>query len=188
MGPRPDGRGRWHSGRVEVPLPCASMGPRPDGRGRPRPARPTRSGTCVNGAAAGWPRKVQWHKPLAVAAPAASMGPRPDGRGRPSHRRRPDPAHLASMGPRPDGRGRCGDRQEGGREHDASMGPRPDGRGRRDDQAGPLSARRGVNGAAAGWPRKEGASLASSPVLARQWGRGRMAAEGGRPRPAGSAH
>ena len=36
----------------------------------------------------------------------------------------------------------------------------------------------GVNGAAAGWPRKGPAGFENRCVLWRQWGRGRMAAEG----------
>ena len=112
------------------------------------------SHTSFNGAAAGWPRKVCDHGRPARGR-SASMGPRPDGRGRP-----PAPPLLASilmasMGPRPDGRGRLFLCRAVRRALAASMGPRPDGRGRR----------------GAGAMTFEDASL--------QWGRGRMAAEGG---------
>ena len=82
------------------------------------------------------------------------------------------------------------------------MGPRPDGRGRLDAPCRLLCRLACVNGAAAGWPRKVGASRSSrswqscvngaaagwprkgykrnysSWLTERQWGRGRMAAEG----------
>ena len=60
----------------------------------------------------------------------------------------------------------------------ASMGPRPDGRGRTCGTNTPSSTT-GVNGAATGWPRKEGAPLIFPLGTLRQWGRDRMAAEGG---------
>ena len=108
-----------------------------------------------------------------------SMGPRQDGRGRlrfPGRWRcrrscfngaaagwprkagtaqEQPPAPLASMGPRPDGRGRYQVLYGQANVPHASMGPRPDGRGR---IGGPP-------------PNAPGGLL--------QWGRGRMAAEGG---------
>ena len=59
MGPRPDGRGRATAGQQVSAVRRASMGPRPDGRGRPGAGRQSRRSGCVNGAAAGWPRKVR---------------------------------------------------------------------------------------------------------------------------------
>ena len=93
-GPAPKGAGslQWGRGRMAAEgvesspharyIVVASMGPRPDGRGRT--ARRARSAARrrFNGAAAGWPRKVE-RGPFAVADwQCASMGPRPDGRGR----------------------------------------------------------------------------------------------------------
>ena len=106
----------------------------------------------VNGAAAGWPRKV--------------VSPR-----------RSHPRHPASMGPRPDGRGRA-------RHADLILAvfERQWGRGRMaaEGTTTTATARRpcGVNGAAAGWPRKVLTGMAGTTVWLRQWGRGRMAAEG----------
>ena len=61
----------------------------------------------------------------------------------------------------------------------ASMGPRPDGRGRLTKMGSGCARAASVNGAAAGWPRKAGERLADFIFWAeRQWGRGRMAAEG----------
>ena len=85
----------------------------------------------------------------------ASMGPRPDGRGRNDADYRVHWRCDASMGPRPDGRGRHTRTRMDARGRRASMGPRPDGRGRKAD--GRLSE-------------------VDSEL---QWGRGRMAAEGG---------
>ena len=59
------------------------------------------------------------------------------------------------------------------------MGPRPDGRGRYALGGQGVPAVAGVNGAAAGWPRKAFQGPHGGAVMAeRQWGRGRMAAEG----------
>ena len=59
------------------------------------------------------------------------------------------------------------------------MGPRPDGRGRQAQCPGPLIPVTSVNGAAAGWPRKASMGrMRVKPIFGRQWGRGRMAAEG----------
>ena len=82
------------------------------------------------------------------------------------------------MGPRPDGRGRFGAGGRAPERRKASMGPRPDGRGRSLGPRRPCGAIR-VNGAAAGWPRKAPASRTKKWPWMRQWGRGRMAAEGG---------
>ena len=157
MGPRPDGRGRsatgfwvgcgllsrqWGRGRMAAEGVIAdparnadgmpSMGPRPDGRGRLFRLAWARPHRTVNGAAAGWPRKVQTGEGVhAVRFP--SMGPRPDGRGR----------SVARTG---------------------------------------ISGSPSVNGAAAGWPRKARSLSESLRLASRQWGRGRMAAEGGAPR------
>ena len=178
MGPRPDGRGRdrplgrrlgrpirqWGRGRMAAEGASrqtrASTTPiRQWGRGRMAAEgrmmwrRFARHMRAVNGAAAGWPRKVfggggfvrgilrQWgrgrmaaeggdveHVLLADRGP--SMGPRPDGRGRLCH---------------------AGTRHGG---HQPSMGPRPDGRGRRHAFRASPTSRPPVNGAAAGWPRK----------------------------------
>ena len=132
MGPRPDGRGRdARPAAARRDQEGASMGPRPDGRGRPR-------------------QPLRRRRP-----PPASMGPRPDGRGR---RAPPPPPSLggfhASMGPRPDGRGRQPHWAGPATAILASMGPRPDGRGRRLAGGPAPGICRGVNGAAAGWPRK----------------------------------
>ena len=129
------------------------MGPRPDGRGRRRRGFPRRLAACVNGAAAGWPRKaaartLRRRGPLRVNGAAAGW-PRKAYTGQWSLLDAP-----ASMGPRPDGRGRSGST------HTSST---------------PGS----VNGAAAGWPRKVHARVAVwDRANRRQWGRGRMAAEG----------
>ena len=154
MGPRPDGRGRLVAVFKRLLYRIASMGPRPDGRGR------------LDGLRVAGQRRV------------ASMGPRPDGRGR--------------RGRRPC-RGRCGRRQWGrGRMAAEGCSTRPP----------PSGAASGVNGAAAGWPRKDatrqtiphsknasmgprpdgrgrsGALPSMAERRPRQWGRGRMAAEG----------
>ena len=110
--------------------------------------------TCVNGAATGWPRKVdaggrQEHPQVGVNG-AATGWPRK------AHLCQGQ-AHLLSV---------------------ASMGPRPDGRGRWQLGAGLYGQVPGVNGAATGWPRKEAAVFNAGRELARQWGRDRMAAEG----------
>ena len=135
------------------------------------------------------------------------MGPRPDGRGRRTAKKVPTAATPASMGPRPDGRGRRDGMGIGPAGGLASMGPRPDGRGRCRVWGRCCATKRGVNGAAAGWPRKglcvapaaidlDPASMGprpdgrgrmtidfnTRPSLSRQWGRGRMAAEGRVPR------
>ena len=85
-----------------------------------------------------------------------------------------------SMGPRPDGRGRPSKCWPYGAGTVTSMGPRPDGRGRSSPSPWSSASAPDVNGAAAGWPRKD--AFDSSPMLnlLRQWGRGRMAAEGKR--------
>ena len=109
----------------------ASMGPRPDGRGRRIPRRPVRGRLpCVNGAAAGWPRKE-----YAAARSMRLVKTRQWGRGR-----------MAAEGMR-EMRMRRG--------QIASMGPRPDGRGRLYSPFHCLTISWRVNGAAAGWPRKE---------------------------------
>ena len=60
------------------------------------------------------------------------------------------------------------------------MGPRPDGRGRTQARGLRSSTRASVNGAAAGWQRKDVVGDVGRQAQAeRQWGRGRMAAEGG---------
>ena len=202
MGPRPDGRGRSFCALMRMSRTLPSMGPRPDGRGREVYIRGGARAWTVNGAAAGWPRKA-----TALPCPSPplgpSMGPRPDGRGR---RRRPRapcgtprrqwgrgrmaaegprPPRLAprpnapSMGPRPDGRGRLGvpvlapfgDVLP-------SMGPRPDGRGRAREVCRALCGRLPSMG-----PRPDGRGRAAHRAdgarrPCRQWGRGRMAAEG----------
>ena len=178
MGPRPDGRGRLLPPRDRVGLRHASMGPRPDGRGRAPPSWMPIRPTSVNGAAAGWPRKVGscWTRgPLHVA----SMGPRPDGRGR-LH-----PATLEAY------RKSCVNGAAAGwprkgvpghphrRPEQASMGPRPDGRGRlllidRDLLPCRRQWGRGRMAAEGGPPGR----AASDRGRWRQWGRGRMAAEG----------
>ena len=202
------------------------MGPRPDGRGRSLAAQPTPLRLRVNGAAAGWPRKVGRRCQCTPIA-WASMGPRPDGRGRCARRTAPcagrsrvngaaagwprkevighvagGRGHLrqwgrgrmaaeggtrgtrilacpeASMGPRPDGRGRPAPRPQLGERGRASMGPRPDGRGRR------RPGQPGIGSVTRQWGRgrmaAEGrsAEMPASAICARQWGRGRMAAEG----------
>ena len=170
--------------------------------------------------------------PGEVCVPAGpSMGPRPDGRGRPSFPLLRQIRIVPSVGPRPDGRGRLYQRHAGRQTHVPSMGPRPDGRGRSGGLLGPDFALRPVNGAAAGWPRKDPPAdrcaccrlpsmgprpdgrgrvwytwrrppghhpsmgprpdgrgrlnmreAANGTAVSRQWGRGRMAAEG-RPAP-----
>ena len=83
MGPRPDGRGRATGRPWRARSEPASMGPRPDGRGRPSSGSGSPTTTnCVNGAAAGWPRKAGHEPDTPDHVPSASMGPRPDGRGR----------------------------------------------------------------------------------------------------------
>ena len=153
-----------------------------------------------NGAAAGWPRKVEAARPE-VGPVLPSMGPRPDGRGRGGVRAmgaRGDPFNGAAAG---------WPRKEALVSHTSvpplpSMGPRPDGRGRREWPALGRPPYLSFNGAAAGWPRKalrrhvylpghspsmgprpDGrgrpcSSRASAETAALQWGRGRMAAEG----------
>ena len=225
MGPRPDGRGRF----LPFRYPECAWGVNGAAAGWPRKGRPPAPTACpapsVNGAAAGWPRKAG-RLPRRTARLFASMGPRPDGRGR-------DHAEFLcdAQAVRQWGRGRMAAeglaaRHAVKKELQASMGPRPDGRGR----INPRMQRRfneGVNGAAAGWPRKvpysgrlyrgqtcvNGAAAgwprkAEAPALStrlassvngaaagwprkgsqsssrtaattrRQWGRGRMAAEG----------
>ena len=154
MGPRPNGRGRRLSGRSPLTACTASMGPRPDGRGR-RYGRRGGGGQLprVNGAAAGWPRKVE-----------VCINPSP---------RRNSVNGAAAGWPR---KGlACRPRRSGAR---ASMGPRPDGRGRRPDRPAVRGRARRVNGAAAGWPRKVLPIAEALRPGWRQWGRGRMAAEG----------
>ena len=109
-------------------------------------------GVCVNGAAAGWPRKVVLMG-AGRAGGGASMGPRPDGRGRYKPRR-----ELCGMEKRQWGRGRMA--AEGAFVFSQS------------------TTSSSVNGAAAGWPRKVFCARVIARPLRRQWGRGRMAAEG----------
>ena len=238
MGPRPDGRGRGRAGRARPRRRPASMGPRPDGRGRQpmfklqsdQHARQwgrgrmaaegcgsaglSRRAGCVNGAAAGWPRKAcRPHVPDAVRD-NASMGPRPDGRGRSGYlilmifslgrqwgrgRMAAEGALGATRPERPRGRqwgrgrmaaeGYEARRQRRGRAHKASMGPRPDGRGRHGQARRGSGAPGRVNGAAAGWPRKGTHTYGFTRLQRwRQWGRGRMAAEGGRRKKCGSMY
>ena len=180
MGPRPDGRGRKRGAKGGAAMVLASMGPRPDGRGR------------------------IGHVPAVDSEHQASMGPRPDGRGRIV-----PPAWSSNHGMRQWGRGRMAaegrrfqtprrqpERRQWGRGRMAaegrlarrqalvrdlaSMGPRPDGRGRLATCSSTPSTTTSVNGAAAGWPRKAGSVGGSYLGLSRQWGRGRMAAEGRR--------
>ena len=129
MGPRPDGRGRifylvvgfvvflrqWGRGRMAAEGPAnltVAVGAtgRQWGRGRMAAEGDRRSpgfslARCVNGAAAGWPRKVT------RAAGELADRQRQWGRGRMAAEgttRRADGTDiLASMGPRPDGRGRA---------------------------------------------------------------------------------
>ena len=187
MGPRPDGRGRRSCRRPLWILPCASMGPRPDGRGRAgptarraplktrqwgrgrmaaeggMPAQPKGAGHgCVNGAAAGWPRKgdntaagdtltarvngaaAGWpRKAVSATRWRYRFTRRQWGRGR-----------MAAEGRRPAIIGRS--------LNAASMGPRPDGRGRRSTRCASPTAYSRVNGAAAGWPRKAKSGISSS--------------------------
>ena len=129
------------------------MGPRPDGRGRLAAWGGRRGRSCVNGAAAGWPRKAHTDC-QGDCDNDASMGPRPDGRGR--------------------RRARGATRRACGVNGAAAGWPR-----KATSQA--CTRRRGprVNGAAAGWPRKVFShDFCAARVRLRQWGRGRMAAEG----------
>ena len=181
------GRGRMAAEGIDAFLPggklcLASMGPRPDGRGRRRAV-----GACRRRDQ----RRRQWGRgrmaaegsrpPLTTPASGstASMGPRPDGRGRmpaASWRRRPA---SASMGPRPDGRGRGICRSGGRTAGSASMGPRPDGRGRVKDRLTTLHEhvlRQWGRGRMAAEGRKQ--DIDPLDIDLRQWGRGRMAAEG----------
>src|SRR4051812_27995975 len=86
------------------------------------------------------------------------MGPRPDGRGK---------SRLFRIPPKPPcalqwGRSRMAAERDaeiertGVRFQVASMGPRPDGRGKNSGCHLLVSVNPGFNGAAAGWPRKEG--------------------------------
>ena len=162
----PAGRRQWGRGRMAA-------------EGAGLPLTPVAEQTGVNGAAAGWPRKAC----IALAGGpdyiTASMGPRPDGRGRVSLRRI-EACRLAtaSMGPRPDGRGRIVQVV-----WNASLIVRQWGRGRMAAEGllscSPCRTCTGVNGAAAGWPRKARAPGRHLQLgRERQWGRGRMAAEG----------
>ena len=203
MGPRPDGRGRPDHDQDRNRRDHASMGPRPDGRGRGYSlASAARCMTCVNGAAAGWPRKAATSQHL-----SRRVAVRQWGRGRMAAEGSPPrpttPAPRASMGPRPDGRGRgaegCRPARAGRRVNGAAAGwPRKGapafnvwpphvwrqwGRGRMAAEGthGPhwmLLHVTCVNGAAAGWPRKACSTDDLEPIVSRQWGRGRMAAEG----------
>ena len=182
MGPRPDGRGRTAPRPVAPYQGLASMGPRPDGRGRatcgpfhelelPR----------VNGAATGWPRKGQGRdyedRPRRRVNGAATGWPR-KGLGAIWYRWAPALRQWGRdrMAAEGDVNGRCYDirldRRQWGRDRMAaegspatpqapqapvaSMGPRPDGRGRWVEHTSRFWDV-GVNGAATGWPRKEGA-------------------------------
>ena len=206
MGPRPDGRGRrawigvlyparrpfngaatgWPRKAGDLPPATAcidppSMGPRPDGRGRPRArpssrrgysnlqwgrdrmaaegARPRRASlqsSAFNGAATGWPRKA-----FQRSHPIVRSGFLQWGRDRMAAEGLRLSSGLSlrslpSMGPRPDGRGRRAFGTICFAGETPSMGPRPDGRG-----------------------RSVPAPSASSPQFTLQWGRDRMAAEGG---------
>ena len=201
MGPRPDGRGRYRQRAPYQPVNRASMGPRPDGRGRrgrgggaaqlllrqwgrgrmaaegPCPFIPLIGLICVNGAAAGWPRKGGGGGGDAFASfgvnGAAAGWPRKAARAA-----RPGRSLLASMGPRPDGRGRMktGGRPLGGR-------LRQWGRGRMAAEGGAAQPRRDGRRAASMGPRPDGRGRRqghskTTKGLPRQWGRGRMAAEG----------
>ena len=211
MGPRPDGRGRGISEAVSRPARQASMGPRPDGRGRSNtPSYPLSSSwrqwgrgrmaaegcftlyaqsmtlASVNGAAAGWPRKAE------ASSGAHLKCRRQWGRGRMAAEGRSSMQNLYRTGERQWGRGRMA--AEGRRSpQKTSMGQqRQWGRGRmaaegaagRPGAAG--AALPGVNGAAAGWPRKDAGPDGQRRPCQRQWGRGRMAAEGGNRRLAAS--
>ena len=134
--------------------------------------------SSFNGAAAGWPRKAL-PLPNASCHSAASMGPRPDGRGRAPLRSGRWCLPSASMGPRPDGRGRrtplraC-------RPPAACFNGAAAGWPRKELASANASPRGlGFNGAAAGWPRKADGWSDNPLPNGLQWGRGRMAAEGG---------
>ena len=117
-------------------------------------------------------------EPFIPGVVPASMGPRPDGRGRPQRQPLSWPSQCASMGPRPDGRGRGDAWVRGDMGTFASMGPRPDGRGRRALRAYPRA------GKVRQWGRGRMAAEGREDLVEvvghrrRQWGRGRMAAEG----------
>ena len=156
------------------------MGPRPFGRGRRQRDR----GRCR---AAG---RRQWGRDRLAAEgddgqvgteadSRASMGPRPFGRGRVSALAQQAMGNLASMGPRPFGRGRLVQQNVQRLHLAASMGPRPFGRGRSAPPAPPPHRPHASMG-----PRPFGRGrtvIAECEVAAkmRQWGRDRLAAEGG---------
>ena len=171
--PRPAAGGRRQWGRDRM----AAEGFRNEYRvGIPRPG--------VNGAATGWPRKEHrrrfvnllrcrvngaatgWPRKAAKGFPQITLKARVNGAatGWPRKAALTWIARLrtilASMGPRPDGRGREATSDKVLPSSQASMGPRPDGRGRRR------------------------ASLGGRRCGGRQWGRDRMAAEGGGEGPA----
>ena len=165
----------------------ASMEPRPVGRGRARPGR-SRGSTflrqwsrgrlaaegcnrvsahsrisCVNGAAAGWPRKVVGRLLFGIVR-QASMEPRPVGRGRPTR------CTTACAGPTSVNGAAAGWPRKAAHAPDLFYADalRQWSRGRLAAE-GPRAARRchggrsGVNGAAAGWPR----NASTWPALAR---------------------
>ena len=185
------------------------MGPRPSGRGTPPSTCAATRTSCVNGAAAEWPRngswppgRSQWQSSVNGAAaewprnvfnwqpprtaPAASMGPRPSGRGTEAPEGGSRLRCPASMGPRPSGRGTMGlDKIN------APVGKRQWGRGRVAAERTRL-ADRYCTQAVRQWGRgrvaAERAITLDDSIMAatRQWGRGRVAAERcrwARPRP-----
>ena len=207
MGPRPDGRGRrrpvltykpekdgvngaaagWPR-KAERPRQIAEVVMRQWGRGRMAAEgnsftfRFEEAGS-VNGAAAGWPRKGRGRRERRPPR-RASMGPRPDGRGRCGHPCRPSRGRPRVNGAAAGWPRKVGLPSPPAHTHPASMGPRPDGRGRSCSPARASRPPRSVNGAAAGWPRKARHNLVNARIEeGRQWGRGRMAAEGLRPTP-----
>ena len=179
MGPRPDGRGRgvpgqairpdnelqWGRGRMAAegraaPLHSDATRVLQWGRGRMAAegarARPSRARSAgFNGAAAGWPRKVnpgvfRYRNSSSFNGAAAGWPRKAESPARP-------PPGLP-----------------------ASMGPRPDGRGRSRGWTGILHGGARFNGAAAGWPRKEGVgqvrgALPGASMGPRPDGRGRPA-------------
>ena len=156
---------QWGRGRMAAEGPAGRPASRPvsmrqwgRGRmaaegGRSSTLQSTRT-TSVNGAAAGWPRKVADPSALCDIT-GASMGPRPDGRGRTSAR-----SSRRSASKRQWGRGRMAAEGWSAFTTPARRCRRQWGRGRMAAEGcnAPLATGRAtsVNGAAAGWPRKVG--------------------------------
>ena len=181
MGPRPFGRGRRQGAPVAYAGHAASMGPRPFGRGRRALGTRLRIQVRrVNGAATVWPRKVDVptdSPPIWIGVNgAATVWPRKVLKQNRLLQCIISVNGAATVWPRKDHGAECHKHKV-----QASMGPRPFGRGRLKQGSETIGHRPRQ------WGRDrlaaEGGRVAQvrRGARRRQWGRDRLAAEGGQP-------